>query len=256
MSQALSKNVSADPAAEIRLLGRIDFDRCLALQQRLVFEAGGRADPRIDLLLCEHPEIISVGRAGSRGHIRLSGEQLARRRIDVRWVARGGGCTVHTPGQLAVYPIVPLAGRGWTVGDYLRRLQRGLRGALDALRIRSRVHRGRFGIWGRTGQLVVVGVAVRNGIAHHGAFINVNPPKSVYGFVDSSPPEHAPPGEKTTMSSLLAECGRPARMTMVRATVVEHLTAAFGCENYHIYTGHPFLAPSLRSGRETNARAG
>jgi lipoate-protein ligase B len=34
---------------------------------------------------------------------------------------------LHAPGQLAVYPIVPLGLFGWTVGEYLRRLQRGMK---------------------------------------------------------------------------------------------------------------------------------
>ena len=56
-----------EPVAEFRLLGRVPFEAFLALQSRLVYEAGGLAEPRIVVLLCEHPELITVGRAGSRG---------------------------------------------------------------------------------------------------------------------------------------------------------------------------------------------
>ena len=56
-----------EPVAEFRLLGRVPFEALLALQSRLVYEAGGLDQPRIVVLLCEHPDLITVGRAGSQG---------------------------------------------------------------------------------------------------------------------------------------------------------------------------------------------
>ena len=100
---------------EAYLLGSVDFEACLALQQRLVYEAAGRDDGQITLLLCEHPLTITVGRQGSRADIRLG--QSASWKAGgsrSRWVNRGGGCLVHAPGQLAIYPIVPLEPHGFT----------------------------------------------------------------------------------------------------------------------------------------------
>src|SRR5690348_8506148 len=102
------QTVPRPPAVEAHLLGTVSFEDCLALQQRLVYETSGRSDRQITLLVCEHPLKITVGRLGSRSHIHLSRHELVSRQIDVRWVNRGGGCLVHAPGQLAIYPIVPL----------------------------------------------------------------------------------------------------------------------------------------------------
>src|SRR5512143_3688319 len=119
---------SADASFGIQfhLLGSVDYVACQWLQRRLVYEVGGHDDGRIITLLCEHPPLISVGRRGSRGHIRGTNEQLRRLGLDVRWVNRGGGCVLHAPGQLAIYPIVPLALHHWTVGEYLGRLQQAV----------------------------------------------------------------------------------------------------------------------------------
>ena len=73
--------------AQFHLLGRVDFESVLALQQRLVFEAGESVGRQITVLICEHPEVLTIGRNGSRAHIRLSEQQLARRRLPIRWVA-------------------------------------------------------------------------------------------------------------------------------------------------------------------------
>ena len=193
-----------EPGAEFRLLGRVPFDAFLGLQSRLVYEAGGMDEPRIVVLLCEHPDLITVGRAGSRGHVRFSNDQLKHEQLAIRWISRGGGCILHAPGQLAVYPIVPLGLLGWTVGEYLRRLQRGIVDGFAELNVRGETCAGSFGVWGRSGLLANVGVAVRSGIACHGAFINVNPAMRRYAFVDVFPPPPDPDSGKSVMGCLLA----------------------------------------------------
>lgn len=281
--------------AQFHLLGRVDFDAALALQQRLVFEAGESAGRRITVLLCEHPELLTIGRNGSRAHIRLSEQQLARRRLSVRWVGRGGGCILHAPGQLAVYPLVPLERLGWSVGGYMRRLQQGFLDTFQALGVNGETRSSISGIWGRKGLLVVPGVAVRDWITYHGAFVNVGPAMNPFGYVDtglaritgseerlrasrgaardgetncpglsSGSAENGETPEvcaannrptKTTMSSLLAETGRGVTMSRVRSQLVASLAEAFGCDRYHLHTGHHLLAGASRPTRDSIARA-
>jgi len=223
-------------AVETHLLGQIDFGACLRLQERLVRQVSEwGVTGQIHLLICEHPEIITVGRGGSPAEIQLNSALLRSRRIEVRWVKRGGGCLVHAPGQLAVYPIVSLQSWGLSVGEYLDRLQAGILNALEEIGFRGSTRTGRHGIWGRTGQLVTLGVAVRDWVAYHGAFINVCPSMGLFRMVQSDPEELTP------ASCLLAERRGPAKMTSVRAALVHHLSEAFGCKRYHLYTGHPLL---------------
>jgi len=227
---------SRGPALEAHLLGRLDFAQCLALQQHLAEELSQRRDGQVRLLLCEHPDLITVGRGGSPADIQLGRGLVRNGQIDVRWVSRGGGCLVHTPGQLAVYPIFPLFWHGLKLGEYLNRFQRGILRALAELGVEGRTDAGRHGVWGRTGQLVAIGVAVRNWVAYHGAFVNVCPRMGLFQLVETDP-LHG-----TRMSCLVAERGQPVRMTRVRAELIRHLTAAFECDRYHLHTGHPWLA--------------
>src|SRR5437764_1498240 len=106
------------------LLGRVPFDALLALQRRLAYEVGGERDRGV-LVLCEHPHRITVGREGSRGHVRYEGEELHALGWPLTWVNRGGGVLLHAPGQLAVYPVFALDALGLTLQAYLDRL-RGL----------------------------------------------------------------------------------------------------------------------------------
>jgi lipoyl(octanoyl) transferase len=244
------------PSFEAFLLGRIDFDVALTLQQRLVEQARERDDGQITLLLCEHPALITVGRGGSPGDVAMQSNMVRNRQIEVRWVNRGGGCLVHCPGQLAIYPIVPLRWHGLSVGEFLHRLQTGIIESLDDLNVPTRGMEEAVakdlegqcppdrqpppspsctGIWGRTGQLAALGVAVRHWITYHGAYLNVCPPMGLFRLVQ---PDAA---RKTSMSSLVAERCGPVRMTGVRAALVRRLAERFGCERYHLYTGHPML---------------
>ena len=225
------------PVVETHLLGRIDFHRCLKLQKRLVDRIGERDDGQIRLLLGEHPPIITVGRGGSPGDVRLDADVLRTRQIELCWVKRGGGCLVHLPGQLAVYPIFPLRWYGLTVGRYLDRLQAGILGTLDELGVPVQTRPASHDIWGRPGRLVAVGVAVRNWVTCHGAFINVCPPLGLFRLIQ----EGHDPDEQKPMSCLTAERIGRVTMTTVRATLIRHLTESLGCDRYHIYTGYPVL---------------
>lgn len=242
--------VRREPAVEAHLLGLIDYEACLALEQRLVFDASGDSGGPMSLLLCEHPPSITVGRQGSWAHIHLARRELSSRQLPVHWVNRGGGCLVHGPGQLAVYPIVALERRGFSVGDYLDRLQQGILAALGDVGFQGHLRPGRQGIWGRAGQVVVVGVAVRNWVSYFGAYINVAPAMRLFRSVDCDPVEHTP------MSSLVIERQQPVRMSSVREGLVRHLTASLGFARYHLSTGHPFLARPHPTTYERSYRAG
>jgi lipoyl(octanoyl) transferase len=229
------RRIEPSAAIETHLLGQIDYHRCLTLQHRLADDIATRNDGQIAVLLCEHPTLITVGRAGSAADVSLESGLLRTRQVESHWVNRGGGCIVHTLGQLAVYPIVPLIWHGFSVGEYLDRLQAGLLNALGELGIRGMTRPGRHGIWGRTGQLVAVGAAVRNWVSYHGAFINVCPAMGLFRLIRTDPQEN------TRMSCLVAERGQAVRMTAVRAAVAGQLASALGCDRHHLHTGHPWL---------------
>lgn len=231
---------SRGPAVEAYLLGLVDYEVCLNLQQRLVYELSGRDDGQIGLVICEHPPVITVGREGSPGHVRFDPEELAARGLSVRWVNRGGGCLLHAPGQLAIYPIVPLVWHGFTVGEYLARLERGLAQALAEVGVSAETRPGRHDLWGRTGQLAAVGVSVKGWTTYHGAFLNVSPALHPFQSIVSDP------AGGTAMSSLAVERQQAVRIPRVRESLVRRLSEALGCQRYHLYTSHPHLSAGAK----------
>ena len=182
--------------------------------------------------------------------MRLAGEELTSRQLEVRWVSRGGGAVLHTPGQLAVYVVAPLARLRWTVGGYLARLRSGLTATLASMGVGAESDPRACAIAGRTGWLAALGVAVQNWVTFHGAFINVCPAMQVMRSIDTAVSPDA--AGRRSMSCLLAERGRSVTMSKVRSTLLAELASAFGAERHHLYSGHPLLNSLTASQRNAS----
>src|SRR5947208_12699338 len=124
-----STSANSESVLQVYMLGLVEFEAALALQRRLVYQVTGDRNTAA-LILCEHPPLVTVGREGSWSHLHCDPDELQARRWRIRWVNRGGGCLLHVPGQLAVYPILPLNRLGLAPQSYLDRLGAGVLASL------------------------------------------------------------------------------------------------------------------------------
>ncbi len=113
-----------------------------------------------------HRPLITIGRGGSRADVRLTGAELAGGQLELRYISRGGGAILHAPGQLAIYPIVPLASHGWSVGEYMRRLHKSLAELLLEFKVRPVHLPGSMALAGRSGVLAGFKDLVRRSSTH------------------------------------------------------------------------------------------
>lgn len=236
-----SSNGRGSASLEVHLLGVVDFDSACLLQERLVYEISGRNDRLGNLLICEHPPLITIGREGSRAHIRVETDELIARQMDVRWLSRGGGSLVHTPGQLAIYPIVPLDRLALGLSDYRGHLEQAVLDVCRELRIPAYRDPDEPGLWTRSGQFAHPGIAVKWWVAYHGVFLNVSPPMELMRLT-------CPNRRDDPVTSLAAEDGRNLSMHRVREAVIRHLADRLGYERFHLYTGHPLLRRAKKKG--------
>jgi lipoyl(octanoyl) transferase len=216
------------------LLGTVDFETVLTLQRALVYQIAGQRRS-LALVLCEHPPLITVGRHGSPAHIHYEPEELTVRGWPVRWVNRGGGCVLHLPGQLAIYPIVALDGHGLGLDAYLERLHQLVMAVLDDFGVRANRWPGRSGLWVGDRPIAEVGVAVRRWVAHFGVSLNIHPDLALFRRVQVGGPSCGP------MTSLERERRGPLRPALVRERLIEHFAAAFGCARTSLFFGHPLV---------------
>jgi lipoyl(octanoyl) transferase len=220
--------------AEVYLLGTVAFDEMLRCQRRLVYELSGDRS-RAALLLCEHRPLVSVGREGSREHIGFEPAELAAREWPVRWVNRGGGCLLHLPGQLAVYPVLALDRLGLDLQGYLDRLHNVLLEVLTDLEVPAERRPGRAGVWANGRLIAHVGVAVREWVAYFGAAVNVHPDLEPFRRVLCAGPGEPP------MTSIARERREAVRDGTVRQRLVEAFERHFGFRRTSLFHHHPAL---------------
>jgi lipoyl(octanoyl) transferase len=228
------RTTPAGSALRVYLLGLVEFEAALTLQRMLAFETAGARDSAA-LVLCEHPPLITVGRGGSPADIRCDFEELRARRWAMRWVNRGGGSLLHLPGQLAIYPILPLDLHRLNLTEYLERLQRIAVSVLDDFSVPAITRPGQPGVWAGGRLVAGVGVAVRDWVAYYGAYLNVNPDLLPFRMVRTGANEREP------MTSLVRERRGPVRPALVRERLLEHFLAAFPFERTALFSHHPCL---------------
>lgn len=234
MYSTFGERKTTGSALRVYLLGSVEFEATLSLQHLLAYQAGGERDSAA-LVLCEHPPIITVGRDGSPADLRCDLDELRTRHWPVRWVNRGGGSLLHLPGQLAVYPIVPLDWHCLGLTAYLDRLHRVLVAVLDDFGVAARTRVGQAGVWVGDRLIAGVGVAVRDWVAYFGAFLNINPDLRPFRMVRAGPHEREP------MTSLVRERRGPLRPSLVRQRLLEHFTTLFPFERTALFSSHPNL---------------
>jgi len=176
-----------------------------------------------------------VGRQGSRAHILCEAQELRARRWRVRWVNRGGGTLLHVPGQLALYPIVPLERFGLGLDDYVQRLVAVGLALLADFDIEGAIHPEIPGIQVGGRLIAAAGVAVRDWVATFGLYLNINPALDLFRQVRWGGPLEAP------MTSLERERRGRVRPALVRQRLVEHFANHFACGRQALFTDHPTL---------------
>ena len=257
----------AVPRLDIFLLGLVDFDSLLALQDEAwsqVRSARGGADPHGVVFLCEHPLELTFGREATAEELTVGEAELRAWSIRSRWLARGGGAILHGPGQLAVIAIIPLEAWGWSGGDLRQRLESAVVDLLAEQGIPASIRPESPGVWTRGGLVAQTGLAVRDGVSQFGIYLNVCPRMDLQRFVQSSPAppadlpdateaalaaEETPPDtaespaplRRWRLTSVAADRQRVVAMSSIREGIVRHLARQFGVSDYHVFTGHPRL---------------
>jgi lipoyl(octanoyl) transferase len=195
------------PPLHARWLGRIDYAEAHALQKRLVDDraAGTIGD---QLLLLEHPPVLTLGRQSDPAHILATDEELAARGIAVERTERGGEVTYHGPGQLVAYPIVRLHDRGLLVRPFVRALEAALVETCAAEGVSAARRDGHPGCWcDRDGasprKIGALGLRVERGVSYHGIALNVTVDLADFELIDPC----GMPGVEST--SIARELGHP-----------------------------------------------
>jgi lipoyl(octanoyl) transferase len=207
---------------EVRDLGLIPYAEALALQSDLV---GRRRTGDIpdQLLLLQHPHVITLGTASSRSHVLADESRRRELGIDLVDVGRGGDVTYHGPGQLVGYPILDLKPDRKDVHQYLRDLEAVLVHTLDEMGIRGEPVPNLTGVWVGGRKIAAIGVRISSGwITSHGFSLNVSNDLSFFDTI-------VPCGiQDVSVTSVSQELGRPFTVPDILGMVSKAFSESFG----------------------------
>jgi len=135
----------------------------------------------------EHTPVVTLGkRASVERDLKRRPEELQKMGISLEMVDRGGEATMHTPGQLVIYPLVPIREWGIGVRDFVEALE------LVTLRTLSELGVDAFkkpncepGLYTSNGKIVFFGIRVDRGVSGHGLSLNVCNDLSLFDHIVS-----------------------------------------------------------------------
>ncbi|MDQ6760550.1 MAG: lipoyl(octanoyl) transferase LipB [Acidobacteriota bacterium] len=206
---------------QVRDLGLIGYAEALAIQQDLVQQRKHGLIPD-QLLIVEHPHVITLGRNGHLENLLASEDVLRRSGIAFHHTDRGGDITYHGPGQIVVYPIIDL--REWKrdVVAYVRAVEQVI---IDALRDFSIVGErvpGSTGVWVNGKKVAAIGVHISRWVTSHGFALNHTTDLSYFQYI-------VPCGLTKPVTSLRDQGVRASRQEVI-AALLEHFAGQFQLE--------------------------
>lgn len=181
-------------APDIVELGRVPYPDAHARMLGIAEQIRKGTAPGTVLLLEHDPAVFTAGRATPAAEL---GPGIVP-------VERGGKVTWHGPGQLVVYPVVPLPRRD--VRAWLRALEEFGMAVCGAFGLPAEPSVDGTGVFVRGRKLASIGVAIRHWINLHGIAINVA--VDLQGFHAIRPCGLDP----QRMSDLSREAGRSVSM--------------------------------------------
>lgn len=152
------------------------------IQQELI---KGTGEPT--LILCEHPAVLTLGRAAKRENILASPEELKNQGVEVIEIERGGDVTLHCPGQLVGYVLVDLTPLRRDVGWFMRSLEEVAIRSIEAYDLKGQRIEGKTGVWldieKEARKIASIGVRISRWCSLHGFALNVSNSLDLFSLI-------------------------------------------------------------------------
>jgi len=166
----------------VRDLGRLGYDEALRVQKDAVEKRKQGLIPD-QLLIVEHPHVITLGRNGHLDNLLANEEVLRRAGIAFHHTDRGGDITYHGPGQIVGYPIFDL--REWKrdVMAYVRAIEQVIMDALAECGIPAGRLEGCTGVWVNGKKIAAIGIHISRWVTSHGFALNHTTDLSYFQYI-------------------------------------------------------------------------
>ncbi len=230
------------PEVTIINLGLVDYKKAWDIQEKYFKQAIDRKiairngenlpPPSNYLILCEHPNVYTIGKSGKEENLLLSSEQVKSKEASFYKINRGGDITYHGPGQLVVYPILDLDQFFTDIHKYMRFLEQAVINTLLKFGIQSSRIDGMTGVWIDSAlpsarKICAMGVKSSRWVTMHGIGFNINTNLDFFSHI-------VPCGiDDKAVTSMQKELGIEVDMQEVENTIIEEFKSLFGFQIKH-----------------------
>jgi len=158
---------------EIQDWGQIEYYEAWAKQKEIALDIQKNRNRNV-LVLCEHPTVITIGRAGGSDNIITSKDFLKQMGINVVEIDRGGDVTMHNPGQLVGYPIFNLSSYKEDLHWFLREIEESIIEIIGHWNLKGGRVEGLTGVWlEEKRKIAAIGLHCSRWVTSHGFALNV-----------------------------------------------------------------------------------
>jgi lipoate-protein ligase B len=181
-------------------LGPVPYRKAYGIQ-RSIHEKRLAGKIPDQLLLLEHPPVLTLPRRSRPENLLVPQAFLDAHGICLEQTDRGGEITLHNPGQLVGYLICQLEPGRRDLHSFLRWIEIHLQELAGQFGVRTELKTGLTGVWVGDRKLASIGIAVKRWVTLHGFAINVNNDLAPFQLIHPC----GLPGVR--MTSLAAETG-------------------------------------------------
>lgn len=230
------------PEVTIINLGLVDYKKAWDIQEKYFKQAIDRKiairngenlpPPSNYLILCEHPNVYTIGKSGKEENLLLSSEEVKSKEASFYKINRGGDITYHGPGQLVVYPILDLDQFFTDIHKYMRYLEQAVINTLLKFGIKSSRIDGMTGVWIDSAlpsarKICAMGVKSSRWVTMHGIGFNINTNLDFFAHI-------VPCGiDDKAVTSMQKELGIEVDIQEVENTIIEEFKSLFGFRIKH-----------------------
>ena len=230
------------PEVTIINLGLVDYKKAWDIQEKYFKQAIDRKiairngenlpPPSNYLILCEHPNVYTIGKSGKEENLLLSSEEVKSKEASFYKINRGGDITYHGPGQLVVYPILDLDQFFTDIHKYMRYLEQAVINTLLKFGIKSSRIDGMTGVWIDSAlpsarKICAMGVKSSRWVTMHGIGFNINTNLDFFAHI-------VPCGiDDKAVTSMQKELGIEVDIKEVENTIIEEFKSLFGFRIKH-----------------------
>ena len=129
------------------------------------------------IFFTEHETLYSAGKSYEKSDF------LQTPKHPVYYPNRGGRITIHSPGQLVIYPVINLVNRNLNIHDFVSILELWIINSLNDFGIVGHTSDQGVGVWVDNAKIGFIGIHVTHGVSSHGLCVNVANDVSLFDIV-------------------------------------------------------------------------